>query len=94
MPLSGPYGIIGTYELSNGDNLRVSREALHYYAEMGQTGRIEIVPLDDDEFAQRGGPVRFAFNRDVTGTDVEVTGLDQPRTANACPRESRGGMVR
>jgi hypothetical protein len=87
IPPQGAYGITGAYALSNGDTLRVSREGTRFFANMGNTGRVEIVPLDDDDFAERGGPLRFGFDRDVaTGAGVAVAGLDAQRPATAaCP---------
>jgi hypothetical protein len=68
--------LTGAYDLSNGELLRVSREASRYYAELPTTGRIEIVPVDQDVFVQRNGPVQLAFTRELSATDVVVTGLD------------------
>jgi hypothetical protein len=68
--------LTGVYDLSNGELLRVSREVSRYYADMPTTGRIEIVPVDQDVFVQRNGPVQLAFGRELSATDVVVTGLD------------------
>jgi hypothetical protein len=81
MPYSDSYRVFGIYELSNGDRLRVRRETKHYFAEMGRTGSIEILPLSRNRFAEKGGPLRFFFNEEALGSqdDVTITGLEQPR---------------
>jgi hypothetical protein len=87
MPYWDSYRVFGVYELSNGDRLRVRREATHYFAEMGRTGRIEILPLSPNRFAEKGGPLRLFFNEEALDTqdDVTITGLEQPRpAARAC----------
>lgn len=68
--------LTGVYDMSNGELLRVSRAVNRYYADMPSTGRIEIVPVDQDVFVQRNGPVRLAFEREAFATEVTVTGLD------------------
>jgi hypothetical protein len=79
--------LTGAYPLSNGELLRVGREVARYYAEMPSTGRIEIVPVDDDLFVERNGPVRLKFVREAFRTEVVVTGLDgQTGGPPACPR--------
>lgn len=68
--------LTGRYELSNGGQLNVTRQLSRYYAEMPTTGRIEIVPVDQNLFVQRDGPVQLAFEREAFRTEVVVTGLD------------------
>jgi len=68
--------LTGAYDLSNGELMRVSREVSRYYAEMPTIGRIEIVPVDEDLFVARNGPVQLAFEREAGATEVVVTGLD------------------
>jgi hypothetical protein len=68
--------LTGVYELSNGALLRVSRQVNRYYAEMPATGRLEIVPIEQDVFVERDGPVRLVFEREAFATDVVVSGLD------------------
>jgi hypothetical protein len=80
------FGVLGSFELSNGDILRVSREASRLFAEMDRTGRFEIVAQAEDRFVERGGPVRLEFRHDPFEGDVRVTGLDAPRgDLPACP---------
>jgi hypothetical protein len=80
-------GLTGRYELSNGERLNVTRQLSRYYAEMPITGRIEIVPVDQDLFVQRDGPVQLAFERDSFTNEVMVTGLDgKPSGPPVCPR--------
>ena len=86
VPLQGWSGIVGSYELSNGDILRVTRSGMRYHAEMGRTGTVEIVLLSDHDFAERGGPLRFIFDRGQGDVDVRVRGLDAPRPVTPlCP---------
>jgi hypothetical protein len=89
VPLQGLAGIGGAYELSNGDTLQVTRSGTRYFANMGRTGTVEIVTLDDDQFAERGGPLRFVFDRSGMGdAGVTVRGLDaqRPHGAVCSPR--------
>jgi hypothetical protein len=81
MPYWDSFRVFGIYELSNGDRLRVRRETKRYVAEMGRTGRVEILALSADRFAEKGGPLRFYFNGEALGEhdDVTITGLEQPR---------------
>jgi hypothetical protein len=68
--------LTGAYPLSNGELLRLSREVNRFMAEMPSTGRIEVVPVDEDVFVERNGPVRLVFEREAFATEVTVTGLD------------------
>jgi hypothetical protein len=68
--------LAGVYPLSNGELLRFSREVNRFIADMPSTGRIELVPVDQDVFVERKGPVRLAFAREAFATEVTVTGLD------------------
>ena len=68
--------LTGRYALSNGEHLSVTRQISRYYAKMPATGRIEIVPVDQDLFVERNGPVQLAFEREAFTTEVVVTGLD------------------
>ena len=68
--------LTGVYPLSNGELLRVSRQVNRYYAELPATGRLEIVPVEQDVFVERNGPVRLVFEREAFATDVVVSGLD------------------
>jgi hypothetical protein len=78
--------LTGVYGLSNGEQLRVTREVNRFVAEIPSTGRIEIMPVDEDLFLQRDGPVRLAFAREAFATDVMVTGLDgQAHGPPLCP---------
>jgi hypothetical protein len=43
---------------------------------MAATGRLEIVPVEQDVFVERNGPVRLRFDREAFATDVVVSGLD------------------
>jgi hypothetical protein len=79
--------LTGVYPLSNGDLLRFGREVNRFYAETRATGRLEVVPVDEDEFVEKGGTVRLTFARAPFATDVTLTGLDgQPSGPPACTR--------
>jgi hypothetical protein len=67
--------VYGTYELSNRDVLKVSRNGLQYWAEMGSTGRIEIVPVDWYVFVDRSGALRFTFIPYGFPDEVKISGL-------------------
>ena len=68
--------LTGAYPLSNGELLRLSREVNRFLADMPSTGRIEVVPVDEDVFVERNGPVRLVFEREAFATKGTVTGLD------------------
>ena len=61
--------------------LRISKDARRYFADINRAGRFEIIPLSEHLFAEKGGPLRFEFNRDWPDADVVVSGLEQPRPA-------------
>lgn len=81
MLLTDYYRVFGVYALSNGDRLRVRRDGTRVVAEMGRTGRVELLALSENRFAEKGGPLRFDFNPDAAGDedDVVITGLELPR---------------
>jgi hypothetical protein len=82
------FGVLGNFDLSNGDILRVNKEAGRLFAEMDRTGRFEIVAESEDRFTERGGPVRLDFVHDPIEGDVRVTGLDAPRgDLPSCPAQ-------
>jgi hypothetical protein len=89
-------GIYGTYQLSNGDTLKISREHRRYWAEMRTTGRFEIVPRRRDVFEQKGGPMLFEFSREAFTTDVLIYGLYGPAAppVAAFVRRSNSGIER
>src|SRR4051812_17056212 len=76
--------VYGSYRLSNGDVLKISREHRHYWAEMGATGRFEIVPVDSIVFAQKGGNILLSFEPKAFTTQVRVDGVGSP-SASAAP---------
>jgi hypothetical protein len=43
---------------------------------MPPIGRIEVVPVDEDVFVERNGPVRLVFEREAFATGATVTGLE------------------
>jgi len=75
----------GTYNLSNGDILRISSEQRRYWAEMKSTGRIEIIPVDSMVFVAKDGSTRFTFTPVPFTTDVRI------EFAAGRPAAARGG---
>lgn len=76
--------VYGTYPLTNGDVLKISREHNRYWAEMNKTGRIEIVPVASIVFVEKGGNMRFTFEPLPFTTEVRVDGVgDATATALA-----------
>ncbi|HEU5436548.1 MAG TPA: hypothetical protein VFU95_09045 [Telluria sp.] len=67
--------VSGTYGLSNGDILKVSREKRRYWAEMQSTGRIEIIPVAPRTFVDASGTIRFEFMPYDWPDEVKITGL-------------------
>lgn len=70
--------VYGTYALSNGDTLRITREHNRYWAEMQRTGRVEIVPVASLVFAERAGPLRYTFKERAFDTEVQIEGTAAP----------------
>lgn len=71
--------VLGSYQLSNGDTLRVSRDHGRTWAEMDATGRIEIVPVGSIVFVEKNGPLRLRFTPQGFDSDVTVEGLPARR---------------
>ena len=67
--------VLGTYELSNGDVLKVQRIGVQYWAETAATGRIEIVPVGAYEFVDTSGALRFTFIPYGWPDEVKISGL-------------------
>jgi hypothetical protein len=70
--------VYGSYTLSNGDTLRITREHNRYWAEMGRTGRVEIVPVDSLVFVERAGLLRYTFTPRAFDTEVHIEGTAPP----------------
>ena len=64
--------VYGTYRLSNGEILRITREKRRYWAEMPSTGKVEIVPVDSIVFVSRDGNMRLEFRPLAFATDVNI----------------------
>jgi hypothetical protein len=86
--------VYGTYPLTNGDVLRVSREHNRYWAEMRNTGRIEIVPVDSIVFVEKGGSMRFTFAPLPFTTEVRVDGVGDPGQTALASAWGRSGIER
>jgi hypothetical protein len=74
--------VVGTYALSNGDTLRITREHNRTWAEMQRTGRVEIVPVAYLVFVEKAGALRYRFTQGAFDTDVHIEGTAPP-TARA-----------
>jgi hypothetical protein len=70
--------VYGTYALSNGDTLRISREHNRYWAETTRLGRAEIVPVDSLVFVEKAGILRYTFTPLPFATEVRIDGLAPP----------------
>jgi hypothetical protein len=70
--------VYGTYELSNGDVLKVGGTGRQHWAEMAATGRMEIVPVDWYVFVEKGGNMRFTFTPYGFPGEVKISGLGAP----------------
>jgi hypothetical protein len=72
--------VYGTYDLSNGDFVKISREQRRYWAQMQSTGRIEIIPVAPRTFVDTSGTIRFRFMPHHWPDEVTITGLPRYRT--------------
>jgi hypothetical protein len=70
--------VVGTYALSNGDTLHVTREHNRVWADMGRTGRVEIVPVAYLVFVEKAGALRYTFTQGAFDTDVHIEGTAPP----------------
>jgi hypothetical protein len=85
--------VYGTYALSNGDTLTISREHKRYWAEMKRTGRAEIVPVASLVFVEKSGVLRYTFTPLPFTTDVRID-ASEPPTALAAVLGTRSGIER
>jgi hypothetical protein len=70
--------VYGTYALSNGDTLRITREHNRYWADTNRLGRAEIVPVDSLVFVETAGILRYTFTPLPFTTEVRIDGLAPP----------------
>lgn len=75
--------VYGTYPLSNGDVLRITREHNRYWAETRRLGKMEIVPVDSLVFVERAGILRYTFTPQPFTTEVRIDGLGPPNAYTA-----------
>jgi hypothetical protein len=75
--------VYGTYPLSNGDVLRITREHNRYWAETRRLGKLEIVPVDSLVFVERAGILRYTFTPLPFTTEVRIDGLGPPNAYTA-----------
>jgi hypothetical protein len=72
------FDVYGTYPLSNGDVLRITREHNRYWAETRRIGKMEIVPVDSLVLVERAGILRYTFTPLPFTTEVRIDGLAPP----------------
>ena len=70
--------VYGTYALSNGDTLRITRDHNRDWAESNRLGRTEIVPVDSIVFVEKAGILRYTFTPLPFTTEVRIDGLAPP----------------
>lgn len=70
--------VVGTYRLSNGETLKVSREGRRYFASMPSTGKVEITPVGSIAFVTRERSLRLDFTPVPFSTHVWVTRAGLP----------------
>jgi hypothetical protein len=75
--------VYGAYALSNGDSLHVTREHNRVWAEMGRTGRVEIVPVAYLVFVEKAGALRYTFYTGAFNTEVHIEGSAPPSAYTA-----------
>jgi hypothetical protein len=85
--------VYGSYALSNGDTLRISREHRRYWAESTQAGRVEIVPVDSIVFVEKNGPRRYTFTPLPFTTELRITSSSATYAALS-GSSSRSGIER
>lgn len=64
--------VYGTYRLSNGETMRITREKRRDWADMPSTGKVEIVAVDSIVFVTRDGNLRLEFTPLAFATDVKI----------------------
>ena len=67
-------GVQGTYNLANGQTLKVSAEHRKLYAEMGGN-KAELVAVAENTFVSRDEDMKLVFDQIPFATDVVVTSL-------------------
>lgn len=80
--------VLGTYPLSNGDTLRITREHNRYWAQTGRIGKVEIVPVDTLVFAEKAGILRYTFTPLPFTTEVRIDGMAPPNAVRALTRRA------
>jgi hypothetical protein len=70
--------VYGTYALSNGDTLRITRDHNRDWAVSNRLGRTEIVPVDSIGFVEKAGILRYTFTPLPFTTEVRIDGLAPP----------------
>jgi hypothetical protein len=60
----------GVYDMSNGWVLDVDRSFRHVYADLNQTGRVELLPVTADLFVSADGRMAMRFNLGVSANEI------------------------
>ena len=69
-------GVQGTYNLANGQTLKVSAEHRKLYAEIGQN-KTELVAVAQNTFVSRDEDMKLVFDQIPFATDVRVTSIQK-----------------
>jgi hypothetical protein len=69
--------VYGSYALSNGDTLKISREHRRYWVET-RGGRVEVFPVDSIVFIEKSGLRRFTFTPLPFTTEVRIDVATNP----------------
>jgi hypothetical protein len=68
--ISQALAVRGEYDLSNGWLLEVNPTFRHVYANLNQTGRVELLPVSADEFVSADGRMAVHFNLGVSANEM------------------------
>lgn len=68
--ISEALAVRGDYEMSNGWLLEVNPTFRHVYANLNQTGRVELLPLSADKFVSADGRMAMQFNLGVSSNEM------------------------
>lgn len=60
----------GTYDMSNGWLLEVNPDWHRVYADLNQTGPVELLPASADKFISADGRMAMEFNRGVNANEM------------------------
>lgn len=66
-------GVQGTYNLSNGQFMRITAESRKLYVSMNGQGKSEMVPVAENTFVARDDDMRLVFDQIPFATDVAIS---------------------